>query len=140
MWFLMRGKCRRCPRWTIGGGGWKRATKTHRFAGGAVGRSGTAVSATVNSNPFPQLFHIADSTEHNSRSWEGAVLWAHATTGWSLAAALNKGRSEPPPREDVEALLWWVGPEDARTRFVDLCCELLERMFSAPRVGQGMLL
>ena len=94
----------------------------------------------MNSNPFPQLFHIADSTEHNSRSWEGAVQWAHATTCWTLAAALNKGRSEPPPREDVEALLWWVGPVDARNHFVDLCVELLDRMFSQPKEGQQVML
>ena len=91
-------------------------------------------------NPFPQLFHLADMAGSGTASWEGAVQWAHATTAWTLAAALNKGNSQPPPREDVEALLWWVGPEDAKTRFVDGCMEMLDLLFSQPKEGQQVLI
>ena len=90
-------------------------------------------------NPFPQLFHLADRTELNSRSFEAATQWAHATTFWTIAAALNKGNQKPPEREDVEALLWWIGPEDAKRTFVDLCCRLLDLMFQPPSGQQALI-
>ena len=93
-----------------------------------------------NFNPFPQLFHLADMAG-GAPSEEGAILWSHATTYWTLAAALNKGNSQPPPRSDVEALLWWVGPEDAKTRFVDGCMEMLTVLFTQQtKEGQQVML
>ena len=93
-------------------------------------------------NPFPQLFHLADLSGSGTTSWEAATQWAHATTYWTLAARLNKGNSAPPPREDVEALLWWVGPEDHKKKFVDGCMEMLAVLFSegAAREGQQVML
>ena len=95
------------------------------------------IEASPGGNPFPQLFHLVDYTETDDRTLNAATAWARATTGWAITAAL--GGTTPPPRGDIEALLGWIGPPAARTRFIDECERLLHLLHNPAPADGGRL-